>query len=233
MQFAKPLLKGKLIKRYKRFLADVELHDGEVTTVHCANSGGLYGVTSAGLTVWLSESDNPARKLKYTWEMVEVDGTIVGVNTSWPNTLVEEAIQQQVITELRDYTYLKREVKYGKNSRLDMLLQDPVRGDCYVEIKNVHMRREPFLAEFPDGVTERGTKHLSEMMSVVQEGKRAVMLYIIQRQDCQKLKFAADIDPVYAQTALKVKEQGVEFYAYCCDVNPMGIMITSALPVLF
>jgi len=233
MQFAKPLLKGKLIKRYKRFLADIELPDGEITTVHCANSGGLHGVTSPGLPVWLSESDNLARKLKYTWEMVEVDGTIVGVNTSWPNILVQEAIQQQVITELCDYAFLKREVKYGTSSRLDILLQDPVKGDCFVEIKNVHMRREPFLAEFPDGVTTRGTKHLSEMMSVVQEGKRAVMLYIIQRQDCEKLRFAADIDPVYAQTALKAKEQGVEFYAYCCDVNPDGIVIKSPLPVLF
>jgi len=185
------------------------------------------------LTVWLSESDNPARKLKYTWEMVELDGTIIGVNTSWPNALVEEAIQQQLIMELLDYTFLKREVKYGASSRLDILLQDPGKEDCFVEIKNVHMCREPFLAEFPDGVTARGTKHLAEMMSVVQEGKRAVMLYIIQRQDCQRLKFAADIDPVYAQTALKAREQGVEFYAYYCDVNPDGIMIKSALPVLF
>lgn len=233
MKFAKPLLKGKLIKRYKRFLADVELQNGDITTVHCANSGGLHGVTSPGLTVWLSESVNPARKLKYTWEMVEVDGTVVGVNTSWPNALVEEAIQQQVITELRDYRHLKREVKYGASSRLDILLQDPVKGDCFVEIKNVHMCREPLVAEFPDGVTARGTKHLSEMISVVQEGKRAVMLYVIQRQDCQNLKFAADIDPVYAQTALKAKEQGVEFYAYYCDVNPDGIIIKSPLPVLF
>lgn len=232
MQFAKSLLKGKLIKRYKRFLADVEFENGEVVTVHCANSGGLYGVTTPGLTVWLSESDNPTRKLKYTWEMAEVDGTIVGVNTSWPNALVEEAIHQQVIKELSNYATLKREVKYGANSRLDILLQDPIKGDCFVEVKNVHMCREPSLAEFPDGVTTRGTKHLTEMMSVVQEGKRAVMLYIIQRQDCQKLKFAADIDPVYAQTALKAKEQGVEFHAYCCDVNPTGIRIKSALPIL-
>lgn len=233
MKFAKKLLKGTLIKRYKRFLADIELENGQIVTAHCANSGALYGVTTPGLAVWLSESDNPARKLKYTWELAQVNGVMIGVNTSWPNALAVEGIENQVITELQGYAQLKREVKYGQASRLDILLQAPHQVDCFVEIKNVHMQRHLSLAEFPDAVTTRGTKHLNEMIHVTQQGKRAVMLYVIQRDDCDQLRFAHDIDPVYATTAAHAKAQGVEFYAYCCGIAPEEIMIKKAIPVRF
>ena len=232
MQFANQLLKGTLIKRYKRFLADIKLENGEIITAHCANSGALYGVTMPGLTVWVSESHNPARKLKYTWELCEVENVMVGVNTSWPNGLAAEAIQNQLITPLNGYLDLKREVKYGKNSPLDILLQDSIKGDCFVEVKNVHMKREEKCAEFPDAVTIRGTKHLLEMIDVIEEGKRAVMLYIIQRADCDHLRFAADIDPIYAQTAAHAKMKGVEFYAYNCHISPQEITIKTAIPVI-
>ncbi|WP_032112466.1 DNA/RNA nuclease SfsA [Candidatus Paracaedibacter symbiosus] len=233
MQFTKPLLKGTLLKRYKRFLADIELDNGEMITAHCANSGALLGVKDPGIPVWLSESENPNRKLKYTWEMAEVDQVMVCVNTSWPNVIAAEAIQSQVITELNGYTHLKREVKYGQNSRLDILLQDPAKVDCFVEIKSVHVRRDASVAEFPDAVTTRGAKHLSEMVEVVREGKRGVMLYVVQRNDCECLKFAADIDPVYAKTAAQAKTQGVEFYAYYSEVSPNGIIIKAPIPVIF
>lgn len=233
MQFAKELLKGTLIKRYKRFLADIELANGQIVTAHCANSGALYGVTTPGLAVWLSESDNPTRKLKYTWELAQVNGVMIGVNTSWPNSLAAEAIETQVIAELQGYTNLKREVKYGQASRLDILLQHPGKVDCFVEIKNVHMNRQPLLAEFPDAVTSRGTKHLGEMIDVIQQGKRAVMLYVVQRADCDHLRFAGDIDPTYAKTAAQAKAVGVEFYAYQCEVTPQGIIIKTAIPVMF
>lgn len=232
MKFEKPLVTGKLIKRYKRFLADVQLDNGEVITAHCANSGGLYGVCMPGVTVWLSESANLERKLKYTWELVRVGQQIIGVNTSWPNHLVEEAIRDGTITELQGFTSLKREVKYGNNSRLDFLLEYPTSPDCYVEIKNVHMKRETTAAEFPDAVTARGVKHLNEMIEVIKEGKRAVMLYVVQRQDCDSLQFAEDIDFLYAETARKAKLQGVEFYAYFCDLTPLEIKICQSIPVL-
>lgn len=232
MQFAKPLLKGTLVKRYKRFLADIELDSGELITAHCANSGALLGVNDPGLSVWVSESDNPSRKLKYTWEMAQVSGVMVCVNTSWPNIIVAEAIQKQVITELSGYASLKREVKYGQNSRLDILIQDPDKIDCFVEVKSVHVMRSNFIAEFPDAVTSRGAKHLLEMVNVVREGKRGVMLYLVQRNDCHCLKFAADIDPVYAETAAQAKAQGVEFYAYYTEVTPTGIMIKAPIPVI-
>lgn len=233
MKFANQLLKGILIKRYKRFLADIELENGKIVTAHCANSGALYGVTTPGLTVWLSENHNPTRKLKYTWELAEVEGVMIGVNTSWPNGLAAEAIQNQFIPPLNGYAHLKREVKYGQNSRLDILLQDPTKKDCFVEVKNVHMKRTEKRAEFPDSVTTRGAKHLSEMIDVIQAGKRAVMLYIIQRADCDHLRFADDIDPVYAQTAILAKNKGVEFYAYDCKITPQEITIRTAIPVMF
>lgn len=233
MQFPHPLYKGRLIKRYKRFLADIELEDGQVITAHCANSGALWGVTTPGLPVWVSFNESPSRKLKYTWELVEADQSLIGVNTSWPNFLVQEALQAQIILEVKGYPFVKREVKYNQNSRLDFLLQSPDHPDCYIEVKNVHMKRQPFTAEFPDAVTTRGYKHLHEMMHVVEQGKRAVMLYVVQRNDCDVLQFASDIDAAYAQAAAKAYQQGVEFYAYQCDVSSQAITIKTSLPIRF
>ena len=184
MKFSNNLIKAKFVKRYKRFFSDHILENGQLVTAHCPNTGAMTGVAKEGVTSWLSESDNPKRKLKWTWELTQENDTIVGVNTHNPNKIIQEAINNKEIKELLNYKTLKREVKYGVNSKIDIFLQDEKKVDCYVEIKNVHLSRKKGLAEFPDGITSRGTKHLKELTIVAQNGGRAVMLYLIQRNDC-------------------------------------------------
>jgi sugar fermentation stimulation protein A len=224
MLFSPPLLPGRLIKRYKRFLADIELASGKAVTAHCVNPGALLGVTTPGLAVWVSHNPDPKRKLAYTWQVAEVDGAYVGVNTSLPNRLAEEAILEGKIPELFGYQEMRREVKYGQNSRIDWLLKHPGKPDCYVEVKNVHLKRGAG-AEFPDSVTSRGAKHLRELETIAATGSRAIMLYIIQRNDCSHLSFAADIDPLYATAAAHAFAHGVEALAYECTVTPAGIAV--------
>lgn len=231
MEFQHPLIEGQLLKRYKRFLADIELHDGRLITAHCPNSGAMLDITTPGSRVWVSQSSNQFRKLAYTWHLIEVDGTIIGVNTSWPNVLVEEAIRCQKILPLTGYETLKREVKYGSNSRIDILLETSERPLCYVEVKNVHLKRNK-RALFPDCVTERGTKHLKELTNLVQQGIRAVMIYVIQRNDCSEFSFATDLDPLYATTATLALDQGVEAYAYSCQMSITGIEISREIPLI-
>ncbi len=231
MRFSPPLLPGILIKRYKRFLADIAIDSGEIITAHCANPGALLGGTTPGLRVWVSHQPSPTRKLSYTWQIVEMDDTHVGVNTSLPNGLAEKAILEGRIAELTGYESLRREVKYGQNSRIDLLLTSPNKPSCYVEVKNVHLKRGE-RAEFPDSVTTRGAKHLRELEAVVAEGGRAVMLYIIQRNDCSHFSFAADLDPVYAATAAQALSRGVEAYAYQCIVTPEGIEVAERCAVV-
>ncbi len=236
MLFPTKLQKGTLVKRYKRFLADVELENGELITAHCANPGAMLGLKEPGQTVWLSPATNPKRKLKFSWELVELSDnkTLVGINTSHPNRLVEEAILNGTITQLQDYQTLKREVKYGQNSRIDILLSDHQQTPeklCYVEIKNVHLLRQKSLAEFPDSVTSRGAKHLNELSTMVDEGHRAVMIYCIQRPDAKAFTLADDIDPTYAAAFAKATENGVEAYAYSCQITPKEISVTKELPI--
>lgn len=231
MKFTAPLTEGILIKRYKRFLADIRLQDGSEITAHCANPGAMLGLKEHGQRVWLSKSNNPKRKLAYSWELTEVDDTMVGINTAHPNALVEEAIQSGIISELQGYANLKREVKYGKNSRIDILLSDAAKPDCYVEVKNVHMLRTPRLYEFPDSVTARGAKHLDELTDMVTEGHRAVMVYLIQRDDGDRLKFASEIDPNYAAAFSRAHKAGVEALAYVCKLTPEGIEAYRSVPV--
>ncbi|EEE47305.1 DNA/RNA nuclease SfsA [Roseibium alexandrii] len=224
MQFSVPLAIGRLVKRYKRFLADVVLDDsGEEITAHCANPGSMLGLKEPGSRVWLSLSDNPKRKLKYSWEVIEADGALVGINTAHPNKLVEEALVAGRILELKEFETLRREVKYGKNSRIDILLEKADGSKIYVEVKNVHLMREPGLAEFPDSVTARGAKHLVELGDMVAEGHRAAMVFLIQRPDCDRLSLASDIDPNYAAAFKTAKAAGVEAYAIGCDVRLDGI----------
>ncbi len=234
MKFPTPLLTGTLIKRYKRFLADIRLDNGKIVTAHCANPGSMMGLKEAGARVWLSMSDNPKRKLKYSWELLEVDlgcgPHLVGINTNHPNRIVAEAIADGRIPELAGYSSLRREVKYGENSRIDILLQDEDRPDCYVEIKNVHLMRNAGLAEFPDSVTGRGRKHLDELCAYVQQGHRCVMFYLIQRTDAATFSLARDIDKEYAHTFDTAKKSGVEAYAYSCTISSEGIDIDA--PVL-
>ena len=226
MKFPDPLIRGTLVKRYKRFLADVELTDGEVVTAHCANPGSMLGLVSPGSEVWLSPARNPERKLRYTWELIRAGAHLVGINTAHPNNLVRDAIENGTIRELSGYASLRREVKYGKNSRIDILLEDESRPPCYVEIKNVHLSREDGLAEFPDSVTKRGAKHLEELGDVAEAGGRAVMVYLIQREDCEKFAIAGDIDPDYEAALTRALARGVEALAYACEVTPEKIRVT-------
>lgn len=224
MKFPTPLVTGRLVKRYKRFLADVILDaDGSEVTAHCANPGSMLGLKEPGSRVWLSVSDNPKRKLKFSWEIMEADGALVGINTAHPNKLVEEALGAGLIPELAGFSNLRREVKYGRNSRIDILLEADSRPDVYVEVKNVHLMREAGLAEFPDSVTARGAKHLAEMSDVVAEGHRAAMVYLVQRPDCHRMSFARDIDPAYGAAFDTARSAGVEVYAIGCRVTPEEI----------
>jgi sugar fermentation stimulation protein A len=235
MKFAEPLIAGRLVKRYKRFLADVVLDSGETITTTCPNTGSMMGLVAAGSRVWLSTSDSPTRKYKHTWELVEADfgagPVMVGINTNHPNKIVSDAITDGKIKELKGYAELKREVKYGTNSRIDILLSDPKKSPCYVEIKNVHMMRQHPRAEFPDSVTERGAKHLDELARMVEAGSRAVMLYLIQMSTPTSFGFAADIDPDYVKAFDRAKAAGVEAIAYRCAVSIQQIEIDKAVPI--
>ena len=231
IQFVPALLSGRFIRRYKRFFADIILDDGQEVIAHCANSGAMLGLLVPGTPVWVSKvPDNSPRQLRYTWELVDIEGSLIGVNTQMPNRLAEKALQNQKIAELLDYPFYKREVKYGTNSRIDFLLTNEQGDRCYLEVKQVHMRVGD-VALFPDCVTTRGTKHLQELIKVRQEGARAVMLYVLQRQDCKTFALAADIDPVYAKTAQQAQREGVKFLAYACSLTPDGIEIMNRIEV--
>ena len=236
MMFPTPLLKGTLIQRYKRFLADVRLDDGSLVTATCPNTGSMMGLREPGQIVWLSTSDSPTRKYKHTWELVEQDlglgATLVGVNTNHPNKIVAEAIASRQIAALDGYAMLERERKYGKNSRIDIRLTDPVKGIAYVEIKNVHMSRRAGRAEFPDSVTERGTKHLAELSDMVREGHRAAMVYLIQRADVDALSLARDVDPKYGAAFDHAAAAGVEMLALKCTLTVAGIDVDERVPIL-
>lgn len=237
MKFAAPLVTGTLIQRYKRFLADVRLDDGSTITATCPNTGTMMGLTQPGSKVWLSTNDSPTRKYRHTWEMIEADGgmgaTLVGINTNHPNTLVFEALEAQRVPELKGYGSARREVKYGLNSRIDILLQGGLGGlDCYVEIKNVHLMRQAGLAEFPDCKTERGAKHLAELSSMVREGHKAVMLYLVQRSDANRLSIAADLDPAYATAFRAAAKAGVEMIGYRCALTPGEIKLDKSIDVV-
>ncbi len=232
MKFSNTLIKAKFIKRYKRFFSDHILENGQVVTAHCPNTGAMTGVAKEGITSWLSESNDPKRKLKWTWELTQENDTIVGVNTHNPNKIIQEAINNNKIKELLNYKTLKREVKYGVNSKIDIFLQDENKVNCYVEIKNVHLSREKGLAEFPDGITSRGTKHLKELAIVAKNGDRAVMLYLIQRNDCSYFKIAEDIDIEYGKAFIDALNAGVEVICIDTILNTSEINIGKKIKLL-
>ena len=231
MKFPDPLLRGRLVRRYKRFLSDVELDGGELVTAHCANPGSMIGLAEPGSEVWLSPARNPARKLRYSWELIRVGEGLVGINTSHPNGIVADAIAAGRVAELAGYGGLRREVKYGKNSRIDMLLETDGRPPCYVEVKNVHLKRDGG-AEFPDSVTARGAKHLVELSDMVAAGARAVMFYLVQREDCDDFAIAGDIDPHYATTLDAALAAGVEAICYCCKLTTEAIELDRPLALV-
>lgn len=235
MMFPSPLKRGRLIKRYKRFLADIELDNGGKITASCPNTGSMRGLCDPGSAVWVSESDSPTRKYRHTWELVENDlgagVMLVGINTAHPNKIVAEAIEEKRIAKLKGYASLKREQKYGKASRIDIVLEDEAKGRAYVEVKNVHLMRERGLAEFPDSVTARGAKHLEELGDMAEEGHRAVMLFLIQRPDATKMRPASDIDPTYAKALERAIGRGVEALAYRCEITPEEVRLAKSVPV--
>ena len=230
MRFPCPLERGRLVQRYKRFFADVELDDGRTVTAHCPNPGAMLGLSAPGLPVWLSISDAPHRKLPHTLELVEADGGLVGVNTMHPNRLAAEALAEGVIPELAGYAQVRREVRYGANSRVDFLLTSPERPPCFLEIKNVHLARGGGLAEFPDCVAARSLKHLRELTREVEGGARAVMLFVVQRTDCDRFDTASDLDPAYAAGLIDAAAKGVEILCYGCDIDCDQIRLVRPLP---
>lgn len=226
------MIPGILIKRYKRFLADVELDDGRVVTAHTPNTGSMLGCCEPGSRVWLSDSGNPDRKYPLSWELVEAaPGILVGINTGLPNKLVEEGIRNGVIRELQGYGGIRREVRYGaEKSRIDLLLEDAARPPCYVEVKNVTLARDG-AGYFPDAVSERGSKHLRELAEVVAAGKRGVILFCVQRTDVAEVRPADTIDRKYGNTLRQVIDSGVEALAWRADVTPEEIRLDKSLPV--
>jgi sugar fermentation stimulation protein A len=225
-----PLIPGTLIRRYKRFLADIELGDGSTITVHCPNSGSMKGCANPGSRVYISRSPNPGRKYPFTWELVEADGFWAGINTSLPSHLVREAIENVTVSELQGYETIRPEVAYGEHSRIDLLLESP-RQRCFVEIKNVTLV-EYGRALFPDAVTTRGQKHLNELMRVVREGDRGVIFFTVQRGDGISVSPADAIDPEYGRLLRLAMQNGVEALAYKVLVTPQEIVLTERLPVV-
>ena len=230
MNFPSPLARGRLVQRYKRFFADVILDDGTAVTAHCPNPGAMLGVNTPGLTVWLSKSDDPKRKLAHTLELVQTaEGALTGVNTMHPNRIVAEALQAGLIPELAGYETIRREVKYGEASRVDFLLTSPDRPSCWLEIKNCHLSRGSGLAEFPDCVAARSSRHLRELAAMVKAGDRAVALFVVQRMDCDRFAACADLDPVFARTLGEVASEGVEVLVYACEIDERRVALKGRL----
>lgn len=222
------LVPGTLLKRYKRFLADVKLDTGEIVTAHCPNTGSMKGCSEPGRTVYLSSHDNPKRKFKYTWELILMSTSMVGVNTLVPNRLVFKSIDQKLIPELSEYNSVRREVKIGKHSRIDLMLTDGGAKRCYVEIKNCTLVDEG-IARFPDAVTSRGLRHIIELENLAEAGHRCMMFYFIQRMDAQVFRPADDIDPAYGCRLRQAVEKGIELLAYDVRIDLQGIELNKKI----
>jgi len=231
MKLPQPVMRGTLVRRYKRFLADIELESAEIITAHCANPGAMTGLNVPGLPVLVTRSSNPKRKLAWNFDLVALDDGYVGINTSYPNKIVAEALAAGVIAEVRDHTIHQPEVKYGENSRVDFLLSGSDLPNCYLEVKNAHLSRAPGLAEFPDSVTKRGAKHLEELTKMAMAGYRAINLFVVQRTDCTSFSIAKDIDPAYAKALEIAHNSGVEILCYGCTISAEEIVLSKPLPI--
>ncbi len=232
MQFQTPLIPARLIRRYKRFLADILLEDGREVTAHCANPGSMMGLAEEGMKIWVEPNDDPKKKLKYGWRLVDHEnGNFTGVDTAVPNRALKAALMACKVPELADYSTVLPEQNYGEKSRIDFLLRGEGLSDAYVEVKSVTLSRQVGLAEFPDSVTARGTKHLGELASMVAEGHRAVMFYLVQRMDCSEMTLAADIDPTYAAAFEAAREAGVEVMCYDTRISPEGVELGRVMAI--
>ena len=233
MQLPKTLYCGTLIKRYKRFLADIRLERGENITAHCPNPGRMTGLSNPGSRVWVSCSPNPNRKLPFTLELIEADGGLVGVNTHHPNKIVREAIESHKIAQLEGYDSLRTEVNYAERSRVDILLEDEKMGRCWVEVKNVHLRRDSResngTAEFPDSVTVRGSKHIEDLVDQIKMGDKSILIFLIQRMDCKDFKIARDIDPLYYETLLRGMENGLAVLCFDTNITLSSISLRNSI----
>lgn len=233
MRFQTDLVPARLTRRYKRFLADCVLEGcGTEITAHCANPGSMMGLADPDTRVWLEPNDDPRKKLKYGWRLVDHEnGHFTGVDTSLPNKALKTALNSRALAALAEYDSVRPEVKYGQNSRIDFLLSAPGRPDAYVEVKSVTLSRQPGLAAFPDSVTARGAKHLRELAEMVAQGHRAIMLYLVQRTDCTRFTLAADIDPAYAAAYDAARAAGVETLCYGTNISPRGVDLSDALEI--
>jgi sugar fermentation stimulation protein A len=232
MEFGE-LIPGKLIKRYKRFLADVQLENGQEVTAHCPNTGSMKNCAEQGNRVWLKDSRNPKRKYPLGWELVEVEGRyLASINTGRANALIKEAIENGVISQLQGYSEIRPEVKYGENSRIDLLLKGDGKPQAWVEIKNVTLLESEGWGSFPDAVTTRGAKHLKELMHKVEQGDRAAMVFCVPHTGIQKVRPADQIDPEYGRLLREAKAAGVEVMAYATSIDEQSIIIDKELPVL-
>ena len=230
MRFATPLVPGRLIRRYMRFVSDVELEDGRVVKAHCPNPGSMMGLKDPGTRVWLEPNDDPRKKLDWGWRLVELDGGCVGIDTGLANRVVAEGLAAG-LPGLEGYEAVRPEARYRDRSRVDFLLSGPGRRDCYLEVKSVTLSRQPGLAEFPDSVTARGAKHLVDLAAMVAEGHRAVLLFLVQRGDCVRVEVAGDIDPAYAAAFDTARAAGVEVMCFDCAIGPDGIAMRTAVPL--
>ena len=231
MRYPSPLVPARLIRRYKRFLADCTLEDGREVTAHCANPGSMMGLAEPGTKIWLEPNDDPKKKLKWGWRLVDHEnGHFTGVDTSVPNRALKAALETRAVPYLAAYDRVRPEVKYGESSRIDFLLQGEGLQDAYVEVKSVTLSRQPGRAEFPDSVTARGTKHLAELEAMVAQGHRAVMLYLVQRTDAACFTPAADIDPTYAHALERARAAGVEILVHATSISPEGVALGPELP---
>ena len=230
MKYKEKLLQGILIKRYKRFFADINFKN-QIITAHCPNSGSMMGMIEKGNIVWFSKSDNPKRKLKYTLEIIKVKKNLVGINTLITNKLVLEALKSKKIKNLIPFNKIKTESKFSKNTRFDFLLFNG-KTKCYLEVKNVTLVRNEKVAEFPDAVTSRGTKHLNELINAKKCGYQSYILYLIQREDCKNFKIADDIDKDYKIAFNKAIKAGVKMLCYDCKISNEEVKLNNQINLI-
>lgn len=229
MRFQTDLIPATLIRRYKRFLADIRLPDGQETTAHCPNPGAMTGLAEPGMTIWVEPNDDPKKKLKYGWRLTELPrGHFACIDTGVANKVIGEALSARTISEVSDYAEIRAELPYGDGSRVDFHASAIGLPAAFVEVKSVTLARQTPVAEFPDTVTNRGTKHLHELEKICETGQRAIMLYLLQRTDCDSVTLAGDIDPIYARTAQE--SRNIEYIAYRSNIDPKGVTVSGACP---